>query len=104
MNRKWRARLFLSPTLSVIDRVLIAEVVEPGEEQSHSRKRARTRDHAATSRFWYPWPDRIVSEETYRLQCSVNSFFRLVPSTFLCTSRALYFLSGNLIYFSGSSR
>jgi hypothetical protein len=55
--------LSLSCTYLNIILFLRLAVAEPGaeDEEAHSRKRARTKDPVTTSRFWYPWPDRIVS-------------------------------------------
>ncbi|KAF8192221.1 hypothetical protein K438DRAFT_1762221 [Mycena galopus ATCC 62051] len=43
-------------------------------EESHSRKRARTKDPAGSSRFWHPWPDRIT--------CTLNILMHLPRSVF----------------------
>ncbi|KAJ7728363.1 hypothetical protein B0H16DRAFT_1331027 [Mycena metata] len=44
------------------------------EEPDHGQKRARTRDHTAYSRQWYPWSDRIT--------CTLDVLMHLPRSVF----------------------
>ncbi|KAJ7135127.1 hypothetical protein C8R46DRAFT_1362251, partial [Mycena filopes] len=47
---------------------------EPDAEDVRPRKRTRTDNHAATSQFWYPWPDRIT--------CTLDILMHLPRSVF----------------------
>ncbi|KAF8187836.1 hypothetical protein K438DRAFT_1907474 [Mycena galopus ATCC 62051] len=50
------------------------QVAENTSEESHSRKRTRTKDPAGSSRFWHPWPDRIT--------CTLDILMHLPRSVF----------------------
>ncbi|KAJ7145018.1 hypothetical protein C8R46DRAFT_1232351 [Mycena filopes] len=60
----------------VVNEPHIADTNETDPEGSDSqpRKRARTKDETTTSRFWYPWPDRIT--------CTLDILMHLPRSVF----------------------
>ncbi|KAJ7110547.1 hypothetical protein C8R44DRAFT_633975 [Mycena epipterygia] len=59
---------------NIIIELLGLDESEDKSEASHSRKRARTADPTATSRFWYPWPDSIT--------CTLDILMHLPRSVF----------------------
>ncbi|KAJ7711756.1 hypothetical protein B0H16DRAFT_1667716 [Mycena metata] len=69
--------LLVCPSTHIAKNLILTVIVDNGdefEEPDHGQKRARTRDHTAYSRQWYPWSDRIT--------CTLDVLMHLPRSVF----------------------